>query len=120
LQAQGNSNYVYHLTTLKLNWTVWKGLVLSGEATQTIYTGLSSSFTQNYLLWTNSLAYKVGKDKLSEIKFTTFDVMKQNNSLTRNITETYIEDNQQQVLSRYYLLTFTWNFRKFEGMASTK
>jgi hypothetical protein len=112
LQTQGNSNYVQHLTTARLNWNIWKGLVLSGDATHTLYTGLGSSFTQNYLLWTNSLAYKFGKNKLTELKFTTFDVLKQNNSVTRNVTETYVEDNRQQVLRRYYMLTFTWNFKK--------
>ncbi|MBC7864445.1 MAG: TonB-dependent receptor, partial [Bacteroidia bacterium] len=117
IQTQGNSNYLQQLSSAKLNWTIWKGLVYSTDASHTYYNGLGSGFTQNYLLWTNSLAYKFGEKKLSELKFTCFDVLKQNNSVSRSVTETYIEDNQTTTLQRYYMLTFTWNFRKFQGSA---
>jgi hypothetical protein len=118
LQAQGNSNYFFQVSAAKLNWNFWKGLVLSSDASHTYYNGLGSNFNQNYLLWTNSLAWKFGKNKMTELKFTVFDVLKQNNSLSRSVTETYIEDMQTQVLQRYYLVTFTWNLRKFTGSAT--
>ena len=47
------------------------------------------------------------------MRITAFDILKQNNSLQRNISETYYEDVRTQVLSQYFMLTFTWNIRKF-------
>mgnify|MGYP003350658714 CR=1 FL=1 len=117
LQSQGNSNYFNMMSNMRLTWNIYKGLVYSTDGAHTYYTGLGSSFTQNYFLWTNSIAWKFGSSKLTELKFTAYDVLKQNNSVSRNITETYVEDSQTMVLQRYYMLTFTWNFRKFNGSA---
>ena len=47
-----------------------------------------------------------------------FDLLKQNRSITRNVTETYIEDVQNQVLQRYFMLTFTYNLRNFGAVAT--
>ncbi|MBK7818445.1 MAG: hypothetical protein IPJ60_13590 [Sphingobacteriaceae bacterium] len=42
-----------------------------------------------------------------------FDILNQNQSIQRNITETYIEDTQSNILQRYYMLTFTYNIKKY-------
>ena len=34
-------------------------------------------------------------------------------NITRNVTETYIEDVQTNDLTRYFMLTFTYNLRNF-------
>ena len=47
------------------------------------------------------------------MKLSVFDLLKQNRSITRNVTETYIEDVQNQVLRQYFMLTFTYNLRNF-------
>lgn len=38
---------------------------------------------------------------------------RQNQSIARNVTETYIEDTQNQVLRQYFLLQFTYNLHNF-------
>jgi len=40
-------------------------------------------------------------------------VLKQNKSISRSVTETYIEDVQSQVLQRYFMLTFTYKLKNF-------
>lgn len=42
-----------------------------------------------------------------------FDLLNNNNSIIRNVTDYYIEDLQTQVLNRYFMLTLTYNLRKF-------
>jgi hypothetical protein len=39
--------------------------------------------------------------------------LKQNRSIARTINASYIEDNFTQVLTRYFMVTFTYNFRHF-------
>jgi Outer membrane protein beta-barrel family len=114
LQTTANNNYLYHLSTAKLNWNFYKSFFLATEANYTYYDGLQGNFTQKFLLWNNSIAYKFLKNNSGEIKLSVYDALKQNNSLSRSVTETYIEDNQTRVLQRYYMLTFTWTFRKFQ------
>ena len=59
------------------------------------------------------------KAKAAEIRITAFDILKQNNSVSRNITETYYEDTQTNVLQRYFMVTFTYNFKKYKGKGSS-
>ena len=56
--------------------------------------------------------------KLAEVKLSVFDILNQNNSISRTVTETYIEDTRSNVLNRYFMLTFTYNIRKFTSTAA--
>jgi hypothetical protein len=60
------------------------------------------------------------KNQRGEIKLTAFDMLKQNNSVARNVTDVYIEDVQINVLQRYFLFTFTYNIRNFGSRNSDK
>jgi hypothetical protein len=113
IQTQSDNNYFYQTTTLKLNWMVWKGLVATTNLSHTLYTGLSQNFNQKYLLWNASLAYKFLKNKSFEVKASVFDMLGQNTSISRTVTETYIEDSQTKVLTRYYMLTLPYTLRRF-------
>ena len=114
IQTQSNNNYFYQTTALKLNWIIKKAFVFNTNLTHTLYTGLSQSYNQSYLLWNTSLAYKFLKNKALEVKVSVYDMLGQNTSITRNVTETYIEDSKTNVLSSYYMLTLTYNLRKFK------
>ena len=120
LQTNSNNNYYYHITTAKLNWNFYGSFHLATDMNYTFYDGLKSNFTQEFTLWNNSIAYKFLKNNSGELKFSVYDVLKQNNSISRNVTETYVEDTQTRVLQRYYLLTFTWTFRKFNKEEQNK
>jgi hypothetical protein len=55
------------------------------------------------------------KNQRAEAKITVFDVLKKNNSITRTVTDTYIADVRSNVLTQYFMLTFTYNIRNFKG-----
>jgi hypothetical protein len=114
LRRNLNSNYFNQNTRAKVYWDIWKGIVVTSELTHQLYSGLSDGFNQNYFLWNVSLAKKFLKNDAAEFKFTAFDVLNQNNSITRNITDVYTEDVETAVLNRYFMLTFTYNFRTFK------
>ncbi len=113
LQTAANNNYFYQTTSLKLNWMVWKGFVFNTNLIHTLYTGLSQSFDQSYLLWNTSLGYKFFKSQSMEVKVSVYDMLAQNNSITRTVTDSYIEDSRSNVLTRYYMLTLTYNLKNF-------
>lgn len=112
LQPASNSFYLNQVSMLKFNYILNKRLVFQTEATHTYYVGLSQSFNQQFLLWNVGAGYKFLKNKNAEIRLIVFDVLKQNTSIQRNLTETSIEDVQAGILSRYAMLRFTWNFKK--------
>jgi uncharacterized membrane protein YgcG len=124
LQTSLNSTYLNQSSRAKLNITFFKKLVLQTEYSNTYYNGLSASFNQNINLLNGALAFKFLKDNQAELRLFVFDVLNQNQSIQRNITETYIEDTQTNILQRYFMLTFTYNiksyFQKKEGKKEDK
>lgn len=114
LQATLNSTYYNQNSKLKIQAMPWKGLVLQTDITHQYNSGLSKNYNQNFLLWNAAIAYKFLKNKQAELRLSVFDIMKQNNSITRNTTETYYEDVQSNVLKQYFLLTFTYNIKYYK------
>jgi hypothetical protein len=114
LRPNLNNNFFNQNTSLRFNWIFWKGLVYRTELNHQLYTGLSEGYNQDYLLWNMSISKKV-LDNKGEISLSVNDLLKQNISIQRNITELYVEDVQSMVLQRYFMLTFTWNIRNFAG-----
>lgn len=114
LQTSLNSRFTNQNSRFRIQVQPWKGLVLQTDINHQLFKGLSGGFNNNFLLWNAGIGYKFLKKKAAEIRFTAFDLLKQNNSLNRNITETYYEDVQTNVLQRYYMLTFTYNLRAFK------
>lgn len=117
LRRNLNSNFFSQNTRARVYWDIWKGIVFTSELNHQLYSGLSDGFNQNYFLWNVSLAKKFLKNDVAEFKFTAFDVLNQNNSITRNVTDIYTEDIETAVLNRYFMLTFTYNFRTFKKKA---
>lgn len=115
LNAKLNNNYFNQISSAKLNLLPWKGLVLRSEIINTYYTGLGNSFNQNFFLWTGGIGYKFLKNNAAEIVFNTYDILNQNNNISRTVSGNYIEDSKTQVLNRYYMLVFTYNIRSFGG-----
>ncbi|MES2286067.1 MAG: outer membrane beta-barrel protein [Bacteroidota bacterium] len=114
LQANLNSIYYNQNTKFKIQVMPWKSLVLQTDLSHQYNSGLSANFNQNYLLWNAAIGYKFLKNNQGELRLSVFDILKQNNSITRNITETYYEDVQTNVLQQYFLLTFTYNIKQFK------
>ena len=114
LQTSLNSRFTNQNSRFRIQAQPWKGLVLQTDVNHQLFNGISGGFNNNFWLWNAGIGYKFLKKKAAEIRFTAFDLLKQNNSLNRNITETYYEDVQTNVLQRYYMLTFTYNLKAFK------
>jgi hypothetical protein len=111
LEPDQDSHYFYHTANMKFNLLFWDGMVFRNEMSNILYTGLSSSYNQNYLLWNIALGKKFLSDQKGEIRLTVTDLLNQNKSVNRTITETYVEDTQNEVLGRYSMLTLTYTLR---------
>ncbi len=115
LQLQSDNNYYYHSANFKINYILAKSLVVSSDINHTLYTGLSAGYNQSFFLWNASVGYKFLKSKALEVKLSVFDLLKQNQNISRSVTETYVQDNSNNVLQRYGLLTLTYTIRHFKS-----
>ncbi|MEY4109649.1 MAG: hypothetical protein RLZZ46_3, partial [Bacteroidota bacterium] len=116
LQPSLNNEFYSHIIRLKTQVQPWRGLVLQSELTQNYFQGLSAGLNTNFTLWNAGLGYKFLKDRQADLRVLVFDLLKQNNAVSRNAYETYYEDVQTNTLTRYIMLVFTWNIRYFPAL----
>ncbi len=112
VQGQSN-NYVSQAAEFQINLLSKKGWFIQNDITNQTYTGLSQGLNQNYWLWNASLGKKFLKNKQAELKLSGFDLLKQNQSITRTVTANFIQDVQTKVLQQYFMLTFTYSLKNF-------
>lgn len=118
LNPQLNNRYFNQNSRVKLNLIFLKHAVFNTELNHQYYDGLAEGYNPNFFLWNAGLGYKFMKNQQAEIRFSVFDILGQNQSITRNVTEIYIEDVQSNLLQRYFMLTFTYNIKVFKVKAS--
>ncbi len=119
INKQSNSEYYNHKVSAKANFIIKKKFVINTDVNQITYSGLSDSYNQNYILWNAYLGYKLLKDNSLEARISVYDILNQNTSVSRNITESYTEDSYTQILKRYALFTLTYTIKNFKnGKAS--
>ncbi len=114
-----NTQYFNQVTSGTLNLIFGNNWVFKTEVAHNYYDGLTDGFNQNYVLWNMSLGKKFLKNERGDLRLTVFDLLNQNTSISRNITNAYIEDIETIVLQRYLMLTFTYDIRHF-GKAPEK
>lgn len=115
LQPQQNANFWTQLLGVDATVILPKGWLWANEFDYTLTRGRSAAFNQNIPIWNMSVAKQIFKKKQGEIKLGVYDLLNQNRSVTRNITDNTIQDVSTNVIRRYFLISFTYNLRKFGG-----
>jgi hypothetical protein len=64
--------------------------------------GRAEGYNTSVPLWNAAFAKQFLKNKRGELRFSVFDLLNQNVSIVRNVTENYIQDVQTKVLTRYF------------------
>ena len=115
LQSSVASKYYSHTAAFKVNYNLLKNIVLNTNITHNYYSAFSSTGNQSYFLWNAYVGYKMLKSKLLEARITAFDILNQNRSITRTVTDNYIENNNTKVLQQYFMFQLTYTIRNFKG-----
>lgn len=111
LRPELNTNYLYHNALARANWIFAKNFVLSASGSYMAYTGLADGFNQQYFLLSGKFGYKFLKNRQAEINISVFDALNQNQSISRTVSDIYIQDQSTQVLTRYVMLNFVYTLR---------
>ncbi|MDX2247194.1 MAG: TonB-dependent receptor [Bacteroidia bacterium] len=107
-QAFANQRYYadFSLNFAK-TWAVRTGMDYA------VYAGTAFNEETRIPLWRASVSKYVLKNRRGEIKLSAFDMLNQNLGFSRTSELNYIEEVQTLTLSRYFLLSFTYNLSKF-------
>jgi hypothetical protein len=108
-----NNNYFMQVAGISANLLTKKGLFFNNDLNNQYYSGLTGANNTNYWLWNIAIGQKFLKNQMGELKLSVFDLLKQNRSITRNVTASYIQDVNNQVLQQYFMLTFTYKLKTF-------
>jgi hypothetical protein len=118
LNSGQNSNYLIQNSRLKLDWITKGGFTLRTSLNHQVYAGLSSSLDNDLILWNLGIGKQLFKDQRGEIQLSVFDLLGQNNSISQNFYDSYYQEQTSNVLTRYFMLSFTYNFRMFRAEKS--
>jgi len=114
LQEARNEEFVNFNASLNTT-TYWpKNVIWGNDITFTSLGNVSDDFENTSLLWNMSLGYTFAKER-AILKLTAYDLLDQNINTRRSTGDDFIQDTNQLILTRYFMLGFTYKFSKFGG-----
>jgi hypothetical protein len=111
LSTNRTGDYYAHTVGVRLNVVAKHGIVIRQEASHNLQSGVSQGFDQNVLLWNTTLGKKMFKNDVGELRITLTDVLKQDRSVARSFTESYVQDSRDRTLGQFVQAVFTYTFK---------
>jgi len=87
-------------------------IVLNQSFNYAINTGRAEGFNTAIPIWNVSFSKFFLKNKRAEIKMSAFDLLNKNIGISRNVSQNQIVDRSYNVISQYFLLSFTYSLQK--------
>jgi hypothetical protein len=113
IAGQPENDQVSQTAEIQFNLLSKKGWYFQNDLNNQTYNYKGTTPDQSFWLWNIGLGKKFLKGQKGDLKFTVFDLLKQNKSITRTVTEVYVQDVRSQVVQQYFMLTFSYNLRNF-------
>lgn len=116
---QENSNrqtfdyYVGGSTNINLPWQLY----LSTDINCRFKNGYSGGLNNNEVLWNAQLSKNFLKGNAATLRFKIYDILHQQSSLTRSISETMMSDTEYNTLGSYFMVHFVYRFNTLGGKA---
>lgn len=115
LQANLDQNFYVQESNIRLYYSPNNGKLFVGNTVNNmLYSGLSEGFDQSVWLWNIEGGFRFAKNNKAELKVVIFDLLNQNNSISRTVSDVAITDVFTNVLTRYGMLTFTYIIGNFK------
>lgn len=103
--------------TLKLevtNYLFQNRLVFGNDFEYNTNSNIAPGFKKDFYFWNTSLGYSFFKKQIIA-KVKVYDVLNQNQSVKRTITNSYFEDREDLILKRYIMFSLSMKLNKFAG-----
>ena len=114
IDGQDNITHNFGLKTIS-NFP--KNLTWTNDFSYNYNSRMAVGFKRDFFLWNAQLMYRFFNDKL-EAGVKVYDILNQNNSYSRTITEDAITDQRNNILGRFMMFSLTFNLNQFGGKSS--
>lgn len=84
---------------------------LESDVNYSMFTRRTAGFNTNILLWNASINKRFLKGENLVLSVQANDILNQNTRISRNIMSNMIIDSRTQIISRYFLIKLTYNFK---------
>lgn len=98
-------------TNINLPWDI----ALSSDATYGIKSGYSGGFDRHELIWNGQISKSFLADKRATLRFSIYDILHQQTSLTRTVTESMVKDTEYNTLGSYFMVHFVYKLNTLGG-----
>lgn len=106
-------NYVSHRFEVGIVYRTLKKLVFESNLDYQYNPLVPVGIKKDVALLNAAVNYVFLKGDKGVLKLSVFDLLNENNGISRSISENYIQTMQIQLIHQYFLLTFTYNIRSF-------
>lgn len=115
-----DAEVVTHTSSSEIVIRLPKRLVWESNIDYSYNPQISPGFRKSFTRWNAAVNILFLKDDQAQLKLAVFDLLNQNINVNRATRDNFIQDNQTEVLQRYFMLTFTYNIRNVGGKVGGK
>lgn len=111
LNSSQNQRIINNNFNGEMNIKLPTSFFISTNMNYRVYRNANLGFDQRVPIW-NASAYKImGKAQKAEIRLSAFDMLNRNVAVSQYAGQNYVSEERIRSLSRYFLLSFTYNMR---------
>ncbi len=117
VSADRNSTWFtqQYFTDITVNFL--KTWAVNTDFSYRIFKGDVFAEDQTIALWEASISKYLGKTKRGQLELVAYDMLNQNEGISRSSEINYVEEQRITSLSRFFLIRLTYNLSKFGGQA---
>ncbi|NLR59789.1 TonB-dependent receptor [Chitinophaga polysaccharea] len=110
-----DTRYLDYNINTDFNINLPLGFMIGTDVTCTMSRGRQAGYNLTSTMWNANVSKYVFPKKQGMIKVQGFDLLRQYISVSRSVSDNYIQDTQSNVLQQYFMISFTYFLNKFGG-----
>lgn len=103
-----DQDFLMHIVRGALRMNIWKDFQMETNLLYNYSSQAPPGFKKDALLLNLNMTQQVFKNNRGLLKFTIYDLLKQNNNIRRTTADNYVEDVQAAILQQYFMLSFIY------------
>jgi hypothetical protein len=106
-----NQHFVTHQAGISLDLHLNESFVFRNNISCTVNNSVPADFAKASAMWNAYVSYLFLKEKRAELSLSAYDLLQQNNNVSREANQNYIESMESNNIQRFFMLVGTYYLR---------